>query len=234
MQTTLGTESPFAPHTFIGWSDVWHSRSRQVQLLTKRLLDVVCAVVLLAVFLPVLLLVALLVRTTSSGPILYRQRRVGRGGRHFWFLKFRTMYHHSDPSVHLAYYRDLVRGEARPVRGLYKLVDDARVTGIGRILRRLSLDELPQLINILRGDMSLVGPRPPIPYEADLYTARDWARLSVMPGLTGLWQVSGRGTLTFQEMVDLDLQYIERWSLWLDWRILLRTPLVVLTGKGAC
>jgi lipopolysaccharide/colanic/teichoic acid biosynthesis glycosyltransferase len=191
------------------------------------------AALLLILLLPVLVGLALAVRWSSPGPILFRQQRVGRYGRKFWFYKFRTMIDGNDPSEHREYYSALVNGTARPVGGTYKLADDRRVTPLGAILRRYSLDELPQLINVLLGDMSLVGPRPPLPYETELYKSIDWRRMSVMPGITGLWQVSGRSTLTFQEMIELDLEYIGNWSLWLDLKILLRTPFAVASAKGA-
>lgn len=208
------------------------SASRTVQVGAKRLIDVVGAIVMLVVLLPVFLIVAILVRRSSPGPVFFRQARMGYGGRVFRIHKFRTMFHNADPAPHQAYYQALVNGTAQPVDGKYKLADDPRVTPIGRILRRFSLDELPQLLDVISGEMSLVGPRPPLSYEVELYDARERRRLTVKPGLTGLWQVSGRSSLAFQGMVDLDLYYIEHWSLWLDLEILLRTPLTVLRGKG--
>jgi lipopolysaccharide/colanic/teichoic acid biosynthesis glycosyltransferase len=148
--------------------------------------------------------------------------------------KFRTMTADNDPATHRQYYCALIRGEVAANNGTFKLARDPRITRVGRVLRRYSLDELPQLINVLRGEMSLVGPRPPISYEVELYGERDRLRLSVTPGLTGLWQVSGRNQLNFQQMVDLDIEYVESWSFWLDLVILARTPLVVITGRGAC
>ncbi len=207
---------------------------RALQLAVKRGIDLVAAIVLLLVLLPLLLITAALVKFSSPGPILFRQRRVGKGGREFWMYKFRTMLPNSDASIHQTYYRALIRGEANPIGGKFKLSHDPRITPIGRLLRRTSLDELPQLLNVVKGDMSLVGPRPPIPYEVELYGLRERSRLSVTPGITGLWQVSGRNTLNFQQMIDLDLNYIEHWSVWLDLVILFRTCIVVLTGRGAC
>jgi lipopolysaccharide/colanic/teichoic acid biosynthesis glycosyltransferase len=174
-------------------------------LAAKRTLDVLVASIAILLILPVVAVVALLVRTSSPGPVLFRQQRVGLDGKRFEFYKFRTMYYGGDDSAHRTYYQQLVDGSARPVGRSYKLEDDPRVTPIGRILRRYSFDEFPQLFNVLRGDMSLVGPRPPIPYEVELYTDREWQRMVVRPGITGLWQVSGRSNLDFQQMIELDL-----------------------------
>jgi lipopolysaccharide/colanic/teichoic acid biosynthesis glycosyltransferase len=214
-------------------SIVAESRGTNYQLRAKRALDLVLAVILLLMLIPILVVLAALVCIDSPGPVLFRQRRIGAGGRTFVMYKFRTMYNQADTEVHAAYYRELIRGAAPPRNGLFKVADDQRVTPLGRILRRFSLDELPQLFNVLSGDMSLVGPRPPIPYEVDEYGPRERLRLRVVPGLTGLWQVSGRSRLTFQEMIDLDLRYIDHWSIWLDLWIMLRTPLVMLRGSGA-
>jgi lipopolysaccharide/colanic/teichoic acid biosynthesis glycosyltransferase len=209
------------------------SATREAQLVVKRVIDVICAALLLVSLVPVLIAVAVLVKRSSPGPVLFRQRRLGKDGRPFWLYKFRTMGDDCSPSPHRAYMQALVNGEASPVRGIYKLVDDPRVTPLGRCLRSSSLDELPQLWNILRGDMGLVGPRPPLPYEVELYGARERTRLRVKPGLTGLWQVSGRSRLDFHAMIEMDLQYVERWSLWLDIQILARTPLAVLSTRDS-
>ena len=203
-------------------------------LLSKRALDLLAATVILLLILPTFLLIGLLVYLSSPGPILFRQRRIGLNGTSFTLLKFRTMYHGASSDVHETYYRALMQGTAEATGNTFKLRNDARITPVGRILRRLSLDELPQLLNVLRGEMSLVGPRPPLPYEVAEYGPRELGRLAVPPGLTGLWQVSGRAILNFHQMIELDLAYVEHWSLWLDLEILLRTPLVVLTGRGAC
>lgn len=202
-------------------------------LATKRVLDICGALALLAMCLPLLLAVALLVRCSSPGPILFRQTRVGRGGRQFCFYKFRTMAVNAQPAPHLSYFQSFVQGKARPVNGPFKPAQDALLTPVGRFLRYSSLDELPQLINIVRGDMSLVGPRPPIPYETEFYSPREWRRLVVTPGLTGSWQVSGRSCLSFRQMIDLDLEYIDNWSVWLDLVILACTPWSVLRARGA-
>jgi lipopolysaccharide/colanic/teichoic acid biosynthesis glycosyltransferase len=200
--------------------------------LGKRTLDVTLSAVLLVVALPALLVIAVLVRASSPGPVLFRQTRVGRAGAPFRMLKFRTMREGCDDSAHREYVRRLLAGEAEAQDGLYKLGDDPRVTRVGAVLRRLSLDELPQLINVLKGDMALVGPRPALPFEADLFP--DWAtpRYLVAPGVTGLWQVSGRNRLTMLEGLKLDVAYVEQRTFGVDVRILLRTVPAVL-GRGA-
>jgi exopolysaccharide biosynthesis polyprenyl glycosylphosphotransferase len=203
----------------------------------KRAFDFAAALCGGIVILPVVLVLALLVRFSSPGPVLFRQVRIGKGGRPFTFFKFRSMRADSDDSAHRAYVSDLVRNGAAAStdgsgRRVYKLVDDARVTAVGNFLRRTSLDELPQLINVLRGEMSLVGPRPCVPFEYELY--RDWQkrRLDVTPGMTGLWQVTGRSFVGFEDMVLLDLFYIANWSLGTDLKLLWRTVPVVIWGRG--
>jgi len=201
-----------------------------------RTLDVVAAVVLLILLTPVLALIALVVKLDSPGPVLFRQRRLGRDRAPFTVHKFRTMKQGASHDVHRAFVLSLIAGEEpAPVKGepRFKLSGDARVTRVGRFLRRSSLDELPQLWNVLRGEMSLVGPRPPIPYEVEHYPPHWLARFAVKPGVTGLWQVNGRSELTMEEMVKLDIEYAERRSLWLNLRILARTVPVVLTARGA-
>ena len=204
---------------------------RIVQLVAKRVIDLLCAAVLLTLLLPVLAAVAFLVWYSSPGPVFFRQARVGQNGRVFRMHRFRTMVHKAQPTLHQQYYSALVNSIAVPVQGTYKLANDRRITRIGRSLRRFSLDELPQLWDVIKGDMSLVGPRPGLAYEVELYGTRERVRLGAKPGLTGLWQVSG-SALTFQEMIDLDVYYVEHWSIWLDIWILLRTPLVLLAGRG--
>jgi exopolysaccharide biosynthesis polyprenyl glycosylphosphotransferase len=203
----------------------------------KRAFDLTAAILGGLLILPLLLGIALAIKLTSPGPVLYRQTRLGKGGKPFTFYKFRSMLPGENGRPHRAYVRELVR-ENRPAgwsadgRPLYKYVDASRLTPIGRWLRRTSLDELPQLINVIRGEMSLVGPRPCLPYEYQLY--KDWQkrRLDVTPGMTGLWQVTGRSLVTFEDMVLMDLFYIANWSFLLDIRLLLRTIPVVLWGKG--
>jgi lipopolysaccharide/colanic/teichoic acid biosynthesis glycosyltransferase len=193
--------------------------------------DIVVAIVSLAVLTPLVAAVVIGIRATSRGPALFRQQRVGRDGQPFTLYKFRTMRVDADDSVHRAYVSRLLTEEAPPAGGsggLYKLQDDPRVTGVGAFLRRTSLDELPQLLNIVRGEMALVGPRPVLPWEAALFDPRYQARFSVRPGLTGLWQVSGRARLTMREALDLDIAYVEQQRLALDLRILVKTVPIVL------
>jgi Sugar transferases involved in lipopolysaccharide synthesis len=208
--------------------------------LLKRVMDVAGSISALALLSPVLAVIAVAIRLTSKGPILFRQTRIGQYGRRFTFLKFRSMYSNSDHAVHQEYVKLLISGEtgsrqqAESRQNVYKLTNDTRVTRLGRFLRRTSLDELPQLLNVLRGEMSLVGPRPPIPYEFQSYAI--WHRrrlLSVKPGITGLWQVEGRSRVKFDDMVRLDLAYAASWSPWMDVKILFRTPRAVFSGEGA-
>lgn len=204
---------------------------------TKRISDIVIASLTLALLSPFWLLIALLIKFDSKGPIFYTQERVGMDGRIFVVYKFRTMRTNADSEIHKEYQRKFIAGHAEANVGdanrpAYKLRDDPRITRVGRILRRLSVDEVPQLFNVLRGDMSIVGPRPPIPYEVEAYELRHRKRLDMKPGLTGLWQVSGRNRLPFEEMVKLDLFYIENWSLLFDVKIILRTVMVMLRGDG--
>jgi lipopolysaccharide/colanic/teichoic acid biosynthesis glycosyltransferase len=213
--------------------------TKQPRLILKRALDIIGSLMLLLLFMPFCAIIALAVRLTSKGPILFRQMRVGQHGRQFQFLKFRSMYVDNDHSVHREFVTRLINKDANTnpaqTQGtVYKLTADKRITPLGRFLRKTSLDELPQFINVLCGDMSLVGPRPPIPYELAAY--QTWHRrrvLEVKPGITGLWQVTGRSTVDFDGMVRLDLKYATSWSPWGDIKILLRTPLAVIRGSGA-
>jgi len=208
---------------------------KKISLFLKRSLDIAGSLLALLVGSPVFIAIALAIKLTSKGPVLFRQQRVGQSGHRFTFLKFRSMYVSNDPAIHREFVTRLISGLADPEgKNVYKLTDDPRVTRVGRFLRKTSLDELPQFINALRGEMSLVGPRPPIPYEVECYEI--WHRrrlLEVKPGLTGLWQVTGRSKTKFDDMVRLDLQYARSWSLWLDIKILWRTPRAVLMGDGA-
>jgi lipopolysaccharide/colanic/teichoic acid biosynthesis glycosyltransferase len=200
----------------------------------KRTMDVVGSVVALTFLAPAFAVTALLIKLTSRGPVLFRQTRVGRSGRPFTCLKFRSMYVGNDHSAHQEFVHNLIEGRVQSPEGVYKIERDPRVTPVGRFLRRTSLDETPQFWNVLRGDMSLVGPRPPIPYEFEKYSL--WHRrriLEAKPGLTGEWQVHGRSRTTFDEMVRMDLRYTMNQSIWVDSRILLQTPFAVLSGSGA-
>ncbi len=198
----------------------------------KRALDVSVAAAGLVLLAPVMLGAAVAIRLDSTGPVLFRQARLGADGRSFNIYKLRTMLTGTDDAAHRAYVASLIQGRAERQDSLFKLIDDPRITRVGRHLRRSSVDELPQLWNVLRGQMSLVGPRPALPHEVDLYDAGTWQRMRVKPGLTGLWQVSGRSQLSFQEMVALDIRYWRDWSPGLEAVILLRTPRTVLCGAG--
>lgn len=210
---------------------------RQVVAALRRVVDVVFALALILLLSPILIAVAVAVRLDSRGPALFRQRRVGYRETEFTLFKFRSMRVDADPRSHREYITALINGEEANRNGgrenLYKLAVDNRITPVGRWIRHWSLDELPQLFNVVRGDMTLVGPRPAIPYEVAEYPSWYRERFSVKPGLTGYWQVSGRSERTYEEMVRLDIEYAERRSLGLDLLILLKTPWVVLSRKGA-
>ena len=206
----------------------------------KRAMDVFGSGLALIMLAPLLVLIAAAIKASSNGPIFFRQKRVGQHGQCFTFLKFRSMYVNNDASQHKQYVRQLIAGQAAkspstdPNGGVFKLTNDPRITRVGRFLRRTSLDELPQFLNVIRGEMSLVGPRPAIPYEVEAYDI--WHRRRVLeakPGITGLWQVQGRSRVGFDEMVRLDLRYVRCWSPWLDLKILLQTPKAVMDGTGA-
>ena len=205
--------------------------------LVKRTFDLIASALAILFLLPVWLLIALLIKLDSKGPVFYTQERVGMDGRMFLLYKFRTMKADADPEIHKEYQRAFIAGRSEANLGdaakpTYKLLADPRVTRVGKWLRRTSLDEVPQLLNVLMSDMSIVGPRPPIAYEVESYDLWHRKRLDMKPGLTGLWQVSGRNRLPFEEMVRLDLFYIENWSLLLDLKIILRTVFVMLGGEG--
>jgi lipopolysaccharide/colanic/teichoic acid biosynthesis glycosyltransferase len=214
--------------------------SRRPVLVMKRVMDIVGSALILILCAPLLLMIGLAVKASSKGSVLFKQQRVGQYGQRFTFLKFRSMRVDNDNGVHREYVTRFIANEAehQPSSGngesVYKLTNDKRVTRVGKFLRRTSLDELPQFLNVLNGDMSLVGPRPPIPYELAVY--QTWHRrrvLEVKPGITGLWQVSGRNRVKFDEMVRLDLRYATSWTPWLDFKILMRTPFAVIKGAGA-
>ena len=205
----------------------------------KRVIDVLGSLGLIVFLSPVFLALAAVIKLTSKGPVLFCQRRIGQFGKTFTFLKFRSMKVDNNPKIHEDYVKKLIAGEGDLKQsdgkdGSFKLVNDPRVTPVGKFIRRTSLDELPQFFNVLLGDMSLVGPRPPVPYEYQAYDV--WHRrrmIEVRPGITGLWQVKGRSKTTFDEMVRLDLQYAQSWSVAMDVKILLQTPKAVLSGSGA-
>ena len=209
------------------------------QRFLKRASDIVIALIALVITSPLWLLISIMIKRDSRGPVFFRQERVGMDGRIFLCLKFRTMLADADDSVHRESYKQNIAGDSaanagddeRPVYG--KVPNDPRVTRVGRWLRRSSLDELPQLINAIHGDMSIVGPRPPIPYEVHEYDVWHRKRLDMKPGITGLWQVSGRNRLTFEQMVKVDLFYIENWSIWLDLKIILLTIPALWRNEGA-
>jgi len=206
-------------------------------LTARRLADLVLATLLVVLLAPLLIAIAVAICLDSPGSPLFRQRRIGHREREFTVLKFRSMRPNADPKGHREYVTALINHDgAAPDGGgknLYKLVVDDRITRVGRWIRKWSLDELPQLLNVIAGDMTLVGPRPAIPYEVDKYPAWYLRRFEVKPGLTGLWQVSGRNERTYEEMVRLDIEYAERRSLLLDLSILARTPWTVVSRRGA-
>lgn len=215
-------------------------KKKKLSLLLKRVMDVLGSTAALGLLSPVFLILAAFVKLTSKGPVFFRQERVGQYGVRFQFLKFRSMYVSTDAAIHKEYVKKFIAGKAEGAAAnadkkvTYKMTNDPRVTWIGKIMRRTSLDEIPQFWNVLLGEMSLVGPRPPIPYEIEVYDI--WHRrrlLESRPGITGLWQVHGRSKTTFDEMVRLDLQYSRMWSPMLDVKILLQTPRAVFSGDGA-
>jgi lipopolysaccharide/colanic/teichoic acid biosynthesis glycosyltransferase len=218
---------------------LYENKPKRTSLLVKRAMDISGSILALLAGLPLFIGVAIAIKLTSTGPVFFCQQRLGRYGGKFNFLKFRSMYVNNDAAIHREFVQAFIAngngcrqtlGEPSP----YKLIADPRVTPIGQFLRKTSLDELPQFLNVLKGDMSLVGPRPPIPYEAECY--RVWHRrrlLAAKPGITGLWQVAGRSRVKFDDMVRMDLRYAASWSLWLDIKILLKTPLAVFSTDGA-
>lgn len=227
------------------------STNRRYYYATKRMLDILIAGIVLVVLSPLLVCITIAILIYSPGPILFVQERVGArrqfcNGHSYWkrvnfnIYKFRTMKVNADPSIHKAYIKALIENDRNQMTSLQgettetrKLIHDSRVTRPGALLRKLSLDELPQLWNVLKGDMSLVGPRPAIPYEVDFYEPWHYHRLEAQPGITGLQQVVARCTADFDQEVQFDIEYIEKQSFWLDLKIILRTPLVVISTKGA-
>jgi lipopolysaccharide/colanic/teichoic acid biosynthesis glycosyltransferase len=204
--------------------------------LAKRMLDIVFTLLVSPLVLLVGVVIAVCIKFDSEGPIFYRQKRIGQHGVEFEILKFRSMYVNCDDQLHRTSVEKFMNGhklnDDEDSVTAYKLVNDPRITRVGRLIRRASLDELPQFWNVLRGEMTLVGPRPPLAYEVELYTQRDWLRLSGKPGLTGLWQVYGRSRVTFENMVDMDIAYLQQQSLWNDIKLILLTVPVILLGRG--
>jgi len=216
--------------------DLGQSNPHNLRRLIKRTFDTFAAIVSLTLLSPLLLVIAIVIKLDSPGPVFYRQPRVGENGRLFTMFKFRSMKTGNDASIHKQHIAKLIQEnisvDQHGGKSL-KLENDPRITGVGKIIRKTSIDELPQLINILRGEMSLVGPRPPLPYEVELY--QDWhkRRLEALPGVTGIWQIKGRNRVSFDEMVRMDIEYIDNQSFWLDIKILLKTPIAVIAGIGA-
>jgi lipopolysaccharide/colanic/teichoic acid biosynthesis glycosyltransferase len=212
----------------------------RLQITLKRVIDVLGAVVGLILFSPIILATGIAIKMTSPGPIIFKQSRFGKRGARFQFYKFRSMYWNIDDQIHREYVTNLIKGDLKKINQgdentpLFKMKSDPRVTRVGKIIRKTSIDELPQFFNVLKGEMSLVGPRPPVPYEVEKYEPWHLRRiLEAKPGITGLWQVGGRSRTSFDEMVRIDLRYVQNWSLWLDLRILLKTAKAVFSSKGA-
>jgi lipopolysaccharide/colanic/teichoic acid biosynthesis glycosyltransferase len=228
---------PFVETIF--WNEAAFANfSLTIQKMLKRLVDILGSFFGLMLLSPLLLLISILVKINSPGPVFFKQERVGFKGKRFHFLKFRSMVCNCDDKIHVKYVTALIQGNTQqinngsPTDPLYKITEDPRITRVGKFLRKYSLDELPQLWNVLKGEMSLVGPRPPIPYEVNIYKNWHYRRLTaIKPGITGLWQVFGRNKTSFDDMVRLDIQYINGWSLWLDFKILLKTFTVLHQGK---
>lgn len=202
----------------------------------KRVLDIVFILLVSIPLCIVMAIIAVAIRLDSPGPVFFRQKRVGQNGVEFSMLKFRSMYVNSDDSIHQEAIERYLRGEAisggKDTALLYKQANDPRITRVGRFLRKASLDELPQFINVMRDEMTLVGPRPPLPYEVERYSPRDLVRLSGKPGLTGTWQVYGRSTVTFQSMVEMDIAYLQKQSLREDLKLIALTVPVMIRGRG--
>ena len=233
-------ETGMPPTTTLYPDLVQRDEARKVSYGVKQAIDALGSLMALIILSPIFLAIAVAIKLSSPGPVLFRQKRIGQYGVPFTCLKFRSMHAVNDSRIHKEYVKRFIAGSVdagvsdTDDKAVYKLTADPRVTRVGRLLRKTSLDELPQLFNVLLGEMSLVGPRPPIPYELEAYDV--WHRrrlLEVKPGITGLWQVNGRSRLRFDDMVRLDLKYAKAWSLGLDLKILLRTPRAVFSGDGA-
>lgn len=201
----------------------------------KRVFDFCFALFAILLFSPIMLAIALGIRISSPGPILYRQKRIGKDGMPFIMLKFRSMQVSNNPDLHQEYVQNLINHNLSPLdlgKNSLKIIGDPRITGIGKYLRKYSVDELPQFFNVLKGEMSIIGPRPPLPYEYEVYKEWHKQRLTALPGITGLWQVMKHNTVSFDEMVHIDLDYIRSMNLWMDLKIILLTPIEMIRGKG--
>jgi lipopolysaccharide/colanic/teichoic acid biosynthesis glycosyltransferase len=206
--------------------------------LQKRTVDILGATAAIILFLPLFIIIALLIKSTSKGPAFFCQERIGRNGKKFTMLKFRSMKVDNDPAIHQEYVKKLIKGTIEGEDGddgekIFKITNDPRITKVGRFLRKTSLDELPQFLNVFKGDMSLVGPRPALAYEVAEYDTWHCRRISAIPGITGFWQVEGRSRTTFNDMVRMDIRYIKQWSLFLDLKLIFKTPFSLLLAKGA-
>ncbi len=202
---------------------------------TKHILDTLIALFLLVLFAPLMLIISVGILISSPGPIIYRQKRIGKDGIPFVLYKFRSMQVTNNPDLHREYVQKLIKENIQPEdlgKHTLKLIGHPRITGLGKYLRKFSIDELPQLFNVLKGDMSIVGPRPPMPYEYEVYKQWHKKRLSVLPGITGLWQVTKHNTVPFDQMVQIDLDYIQKMSFWLDMKIILLTPFEMIKGRA--
>lgn len=213
------------------------SSFKKKALIFKRAVDIAGSISGLIIFSPFFIIIPVLIKLTSKGPVFFRQKRAGSLGQTFTFLKFRSMHAGSTDAIHSDYIKKLITEDSAWEAGqkkVYKISNDPRITSVGKFLRKTSLDELPQFLNVLAGDMSLVGPRPPIPYEMECYELWHWRRvMEAKPGLTGLWQVSGRSAKSYNEMVRLDIRYMEQWSFWLDLKIIFMTPFAMMSSKDA-
>lgn len=201
----------------------------------KHALDTFIALFLIILFGPLMLAIGLGIRISSPGPIIYRQKRIGKDGIPFIIYKFRSMQVTNNPDLHREYVQKLIKENIKPKdlgKNSLKIIGHPRITGLGKYLRKFSIDELPQLFNVLKGEMSIVGPRPPMPYEYEVYAEWHKQRQSVLPGITGLWQVTKHNTVPFDEMVHIDLNYIQTMSFWLDLKIILLTPIEMIKGRA--
>jgi exopolysaccharide biosynthesis polyprenyl glycosylphosphotransferase len=237
-EVTRPTRKEVLPNLFTLCGSDFHKHSR-ASYVVKRVLDIVGSLFGMIFYSPIMLLAALAIKVTSRGPVIFKQVRLGYLGSPFVCYKFRSMHDDVTSCPHRDYIQRFIRGDCSEQdqgdrrKPFFKMRQDSRITPIGRFLRKMSIDELPQIYNVLRGDMSLVGPRPPLPYEVESYSTWHLRRLSVKPGLTGLWQVEGRSSVSFDDSVRLDLQYAENWSVLLDLKIIMKTFKVVLLGIGA-